>query len=112
MLLHGSNALVGTMMSRPIQLKCLNGHLIFPDYLQDSATIKKQRKGYASDGSKKNFSHPSGMSGSPLIALYDENGDNDFFPVVGVFTSYRKRQRIAFGTDVQYVIDAIKHAAK
>ncbi len=96
--------------NEPIEEQAYSAHGLDPNI--HIALKFDEREGYASDGSKQNFPHPRGMSGSPIIVLYDETGDDDFrvFPVVGVFTSYRKLQRIAFGTDIQYVIDAIRHA--
>ena len=71
------------------------------------------RKGFGADGTKQHFPKPNGMSGSPIVVLFDEDGDDRsrVFPVVGVATTYRKADRLVFGTDVAYVIDAIQNAA-
>jgi len=70
------------------------------------------RKGFGADGTKQHFPKPNGMSGSPIVVLFDEGGDKSrVFPVVGVATTYRKADRLVFGTDISYVIDAIQNAA-
>ncbi|MBX3672715.1 MAG: hypothetical protein KF776_07045 [Burkholderiales bacterium] len=70
------------------------------------------RKGFGLGGKPQHFPIPQGMSGSPIVVLYDREGPNDerVFPVVGVATTYRKTQRVVFGTDIGYVIDAIENA--
>ena len=70
-------------------------------------------RGFGPGGIKRHFPKPQGMSGSPIIVLFDENDESQsrVFSVVGVATTYRKASRLVFGTDVGYVIDAIEHAA-
>ena len=62
-------------------------------------------------GTHQNFPKPQGMSGSPIVVLYEEEGDSDsrVFPVVAVATTYRKSSQLLFGTDVKYVLDAIRN---
>lgn len=70
------------------------------------------RKGFGPGGTKQHFPDPRGMSGSPIVVLYDQIGPNDdrIFPVVGVATTHRKASRLVFGTDIAYVVDAIENA--
>jgi hypothetical protein len=52
------------------------------------------------------------MSGSPIVVLFDESGDDSrVFPVVSVATKYFKSSKMVLGTDVSYVLDAIANAA-
>lgn len=68
-----------------------------------------RRRGHTLDGRKAHFPRPNGMSGSPIIALYDDQGDNDepVFPVVGVATRYDESRQLVRGADIADVIDAI-----
>jgi len=68
-----------------------------------------RRSGYAMDGRKVQFPKPNGMSGSPIIALFDDQGgvDEQVFPVVGVATRYDASHSLVRGTDIASVIDAI-----
>ena len=70
------------------------------------------RKGFGPKGMPQQFPDPHGMSGSPIVVLFDHEGSNDsrVFPVAGVATSYRKSDRPVFGTDISYVVDAIRNA--
>lgn len=54
------------------------------------------RHGFGSDGTKRHFPKPNGMSGSPIVVLFDEAGDNDSraFPVVGIATKYYQSKRL------------------
>lgn len=68
------------------------------------------RKCFNTDGARRHFPKPKGMSGSPIVVLYDDEGENArVFPVVAVATSYRKENKLLFGTDVAYVLDAINN---
>lgn len=68
------------------------------------------RKSFGEDGTHQHFPKPQGMSGSPIVVLYEEEGDDGscVFPVVAVATTYRKPSRILFGTDVSCVLDVIR----
>ncbi len=56
-----------------------------------------------------NFPKPQGMSGSPVVVLYEqEDGGSRTFPVVAVAIEYRKMEKIVIATDVKYVLEAIK----
>ena len=70
-------------------------------------------KGFDLDGHRQHFPRPQGMSGSPIVVLYDERGENDaaVFPVVGVATRFLEPQRLLVGTDISHVIDAIARLA-
>lgn len=72
----------------------------------------KLKKTFGADGAHQHFPKPQGMSGSPIVVLYDEEGDDDpnSFPVVAVATDYRRSSNILFGTDIQCVLDAIKNS--
>jgi hypothetical protein len=52
------------------------------------------------------------MSGSPIWALYNEDGrDNSrVFPVVAVGTKYWKKERLLVGTDIAVVLAMINDA--
>lgn len=71
------------------------------------------KRGFDPAGHHQHFPKPQGMSGAPIIVLYEPNGDGNSltFPVVGVATTYRKRDRILIGTDIRFVIDAIHRVA-
>ena len=73
----------------------------------------KLGKGFDLDGHRQHFPRPQGMSGSPIVVLYDERGENDaaVFPVVGVATRFLEPQRLLVGTDISQVIDAIARLA-
>ena len=64
-------------------------------------------------GRRQHFPKPQGMSGSPIVVLYDTDNLKDFrvFPVVAVGTTYRRQKNSLIGTDVRYVLDAIGRAA-
>jgi hypothetical protein len=49
------------------------------------------------------------MSGSPMVELYDDEDRNtvDYFPIVGVATDYRKKEKLMYGSDVKFVLDMI-----
>jgi hypothetical protein len=71
------------------------------------------KRGFDPLGKHQQFPKPQGMSGAPIIVLYEHDGEGDsrVFPVVGVATTYRKRDRVLIGTDIGFVIDAIRRAA-
>jgi hypothetical protein len=68
--------------------------------------------GFDSSGKHRNFPRPQGMSGSPVWALYDEDGRDDLrmFPVVAVGTKYRKKEGLLVGTDIAVVLNMIHDA--
>jgi len=69
------------------------------------------RKGYDSNGNLVNFPKPQGMSGSPVIVLYElEDGSSRTFPVVGVAIEYRKPNKVVIAADVKYVLEAVENA--
>jgi hypothetical protein len=70
------------------------------------------RKGFGPDKKLIHFPKPQGMSGSPVIVLYetDDSGARTF-PVVAVAIEYRKKEKIVVATDVRYVLEAIQRAA-
>ena len=67
------------------------------------------KKGFDQNGKLQHFPKPQGMSGSPIVVLYDEEGGDEsrVFPVVAVGTRYRPRTRVLIGTDVGFVLEAI-----
>jgi hypothetical protein len=71
------------------------------------------RRGFGPSGNHQHFPKPQGMSGAPIIVLYEHEGEGDarVFPVVGVATTYRTRDRVLIGTDIGFVIDAMRRAA-
>ena len=69
------------------------------------------RKGTDPHGRIRTFPKPQGMSGSPIIVLYDEaevDRSPTPFPVVAVGTRYRSEPKVLIGTDVRFVIGAIE----
>jgi hypothetical protein len=72
------------------------------------------KRGFDTFGAHRNFPKPNGMSGAPIVVLYehDASGDSRVFPVVGVATTYRKQHRMLIGTDIGFVIDAIHRATE
>ena len=71
------------------------------------------KRGFDLQGNHQHFPKPQGMSGAPIIVLYEHSGEGDarVFPVVGVATTYRKAERVLIATDIGFVIDAIHRAA-
>ena len=69
------------------------------------------RRGFGPGGTKQHFPDPYGMSGSPIVVLYDLAGDENVTRVVGVATTYRKHSRLVFGTDIGYVIQMMENPA-
>jgi hypothetical protein len=55
------------------------------------------------------FPDPSGMSGSPLWLLYEENGPNNSSqtPVVGIAIEHHKTQRVIVATDIEIALNLI-----
>ena len=69
------------------------------------------RKGFDPDGNKVHFPKPQGMSGAPVVVLYEQDdGGSRTFPVVAVTIEYRKKDKVVVATDVQYVLEAIDRA--
>ncbi|MDO8938461.1 MAG: trypsin-like peptidase domain-containing protein [Methylicorpusculum sp.] len=69
------------------------------------------KKGYDKNRNLTHFPKPQGMSGSPVVALYEEGeADSIVFPVVGVAIEHRARDNIVIATDVKYVLEAIHNA--
>lgn len=69
------------------------------------------RKGFDPGGNMVHFPKPQGMSGSPVVVLYEqEDGGSRMFPVVAVAIEYRKKDKVVVATDVQYVLEAIDRA--
>ncbi len=63
------------------------------------------------NGQNVYFPKPQGMSGSPVVVLYEaEDGGSRTFPVVAVAIEYRKSDKVVIATDVKYVIEAIENA--
>jgi len=64
-----------------------------------------------SEGTIINFPKPQGMSGSPVVVLYElEDGGSRVFPVVAVAIEYKQKSKAVIATDVKYVIAAIDNA--
>ncbi len=69
------------------------------------------KKGYDKNGNLMHFPKPQGMSGAPVIALYEKgDADSRVFPVVAVAIEHRVRDNIVIATDVKYVLEAIHNA--
>ncbi len=58
------------------------------------------------------FPNPTGMSGSPIWLLYDENGNNDpnQNPVVGIAIEHHKSERAIVATDIDIALRLINEA--
>lgn len=69
------------------------------------------KRGRDSEGKHSHFPKPQGMSGAPIVVLFEEQGDDDprMFPIVGVAIEYRKPQRVMIGTDVGFAINMIRN---
>lgn len=69
------------------------------------------KKGVDVGGSTVTFPKPQGMSGSPVVVLYDVDeaaGDAwRVFPVVAVGIEYRRQAKALVGTDVRFVLEMI-----
>jgi hypothetical protein len=69
------------------------------------------RRGFDVTGRTVTFPKPHGMSGSPVIVLYDVDEtaahSSRVFPVVGVGIEYRKRTKVLVATDVHFVLEMI-----
>lgn len=66
--------------------------------------------GYDPDGNHRNFPKPMGISGAPIIELYDELGEDDpsIFPIVGVGVEHHKSKRVLLGTDIGAVSEVVE----
>jgi hypothetical protein len=95
----------------PVQENEYDRHGVSPDtHIVLQLDLKR---GFDPTGSHRHFPKPQGMSGAPIVVLYEHNGEGDsrVFPVVAVATMYRRRNRALIGTDIGFVIDAIRRAA-
>ncbi len=68
-----------------------------------------RKVGFDPDGKHRNFPKPQGMSGAPIIELYDVNVSSaaDIFPVVAVGIEYREKDHLLVGTDIAVALDMI-----
>jgi hypothetical protein len=68
------------------------------------------RQGLDSSGEPRIFPKPQGMSGSPIVVLYEATNQNHqrVFPVVAIGVRYRKRQKVLIGTDVRFAVEMIE----
>jgi hypothetical protein len=67
------------------------------------------RRGFDPGGKIRAFPKPQGMSGSPIVVLYEEAPDNSAaFSVVAVGTKYRRSRKILIGTDIGFALGAIE----
>ena len=67
--------------------------------------------GFDSEKKPVRFPKPQGMSGSPMVVLFEDEGESRVFPVVGVCIEYRKSERVVIASDVRFVLEAMRHAA-
>jgi hypothetical protein len=68
------------------------------------------KKGYDKNGNSTHFPKPQGMSGAPVVVLYEEDGDaSRTFPVVAVAIEHRPRDNVVIATDVKFVLEAIQN---
>jgi hypothetical protein len=67
------------------------------------------RRGFDPAGKKRIFPKPQGMSGSPIVVLYEEASDySTGVPVVAVGTRYRRNKKLLIGTDIGFALGAIE----
>lgn len=68
------------------------------------------REGIDSMGKPRTFPKPQGMSGSPIVVLYEARSEDQqrVFPVVAIGVRYRKREKVLIGTDVRLAVGAIE----
>lgn len=68
------------------------------------------KKGFDVDGHTRSFPKPNGMSGSPIVVLYETHSETQSrtFPVVAIGIEYRKNPKLLVGTDVGLAIGAIQ----
>jgi hypothetical protein len=71
-----------------------------------------RKRTIGSDGQIRAFPEPSGISGSPLWLLHDENGVNDpaQTTIVGVAIEYHKNHHAIVATDIDVVLKFISEA--
>jgi hypothetical protein len=65
--------------------------------------------GFDPDGKHRNLPRPQGMSGAPLIVLFDEDGVGEprHFPIVAVGIEFRRTQSLLVGTDISIAMALI-----
>ena len=71
------------------------------------------KKGIDPDGNNRTFPKPQGMSGAPIWELFDEGDHADnprTFPIVGVATTYLRKSKIVYGTDIGPLIEKLQGA--
>lgn len=74
-----------------------------------------RRRGIDASGRTVNFPKPQGMSGAPIMVLFEDSeveARDRVFPVVAVGTHYRKTSKSLIGTDVKFVIGAIDQLSR
>ncbi len=69
------------------------------------------RRGFDAAGRPTHFPRPQGMSGAPVVVLFEGESEARVFPVVAVGIEYRKAERILVASDVRFVLEAIRRAA-
>jgi hypothetical protein len=80
----------------------INSHVVLPLNL---------KKGNDRNGNVTHFPKPQGMSGSPVVVLYDHDDSvTKTFPVVAVAIEHRMPENVVIATDVKYVLEAIENA--
>jgi len=88
--------------------------LDYPKFGLDPSTHVAMRLdlkvGFDPDGKHRNFPNPKGMSGAPILELYDTDAAaaTDIFPVVAVGIEYRQKDRLLVGTDIAVALDMIE----
>lgn len=65
------------------------------------------RRGFDQAGNIRAFPKPQGMSGAPIIVLYESEDESRIFPVVAIGTTYRKRSKVLIGADIRFAVGAI-----
>src|SRR6185437_3733095 len=75
-------------------------HVVLPLHLKEGLDV---------DGRVRTFPKPQGMSGSPIVVLFETDPDGRFrvFPVVAIGTRYRIKSKILIGTDVRFALEMI-----
>ena len=70
--------------------------------------------GYDPDGKHRNLPRPQGMSGAPMIVLFDEDGigEPSYFPIVAVGIEFRETEKLLIGTDISIAMAMIDSLSK
>lgn len=69
-----------------------------------------RKRGFDPGGKITQFPRPHGMSGAPIVVLYENDDDSRVFPVVAVGIEYRESRKALIGTDISFAMDLMRNA--